>query len=97
HLRDLVYTPGVNAVARGCENFNFKVRDDGGTADGGQDTDQSANTLTVDVTSVNDAPAGTDGSVTILEDGSHSFAAADFGFTDPNDTPANNFAAVKIT
>src|SRR3954463_9924070 len=26
-----------------------------------------------------------------------SFAAADFGFTDPNDTPANAFAAVTIT
>ena len=97
NLGDLVFTPAGNANGLGYASFNFKVRDDGGVADGGQDTDQSANTLTVNVTSVNDAPAGTDGSVTILEDGSHSFAAADFGFTDPNDTPANNFAAVKIT
>src|SRR5437763_268541 len=56
-----------------------------------QATAQSANTLTINVTSVNDAPAGTNGSVTTLEDTAYTFKAADFGFTDPNDTPANNF------
>ncbi|HEX2135193.1 MAG TPA: VCBS domain-containing protein [Microvirga sp.] len=46
---------------------------------------------------LNDAPAGTDTTVTILEDGSHTFAAADFGFTDPNDSPANTLQSVIIT
>ena len=42
--------------------------------------------MTLAVTSVNDAPAGTDNTVTMLEDGSHTFAAAEFGFTDPIET-----------
>ncbi len=53
--------------------------------------------MTVNVTSVNDAPAGTDNTVTTLEDTAYTFTAADFGFTDPNDTPANALLAVKIT
>src|SRR5256885_9018325 len=61
--------------------------DNGGTANGGVDLDQSANTFTINVTSVNDAPAGTDNAKTINEDGTYTFAAADFGFRSANDTP----------
>ena len=43
------------------------------------------------MTSVNDAPAGTDTTVTTLEDTAHVFSAGDFGFTDPNDSPTNTF------
>src|SRR5262249_15353537 len=75
----------------------FQVQDDGGTANGGVNLDQSANTFTFNVTPVSDAPAGTDVAKTILEDGSYTFAAADFGFTDPNDSPANTFQDVIIT
>ena len=39
--------------------------------------------LNESVTAVNDAPQGVDTSKTILEDGSYTFAAADFGFSDP--------------
>ena len=46
---------------------------------------------------MNDAPAGTDNTVTTNEDTAYTFTAADFGFTDPNDTPANAFATVMIT
>jgi len=53
--------------------------------------------MTVDVTSVNDAPAGTDKAITFNEDTSYTFAAGDFGFTDPNDSPANVLYAVKVT
>src|SRR5438477_2587203 len=53
--------------------------------------------MTIDVTSVNDAPAGTDKTVTTLEDQNYTLGAADFGFNDPNDTPANSLLAVKIT
>ena len=56
-----------------------------------------ANTMTVNVTAVNDAPAGTNNTVTTLEDTQYTFTAADFGFTDPNDSPANALTAVKIT
>ena len=65
------------------------MQDDGGTANGGVDLDQTANTMTINVTSVNDAPAGTDKTVTTNEDTAYTFAARDFGFSDPNDTPAN--------
>ena len=73
------------------------MQDDGGTANGGVDLDQSPNTITVNVTSVNDAPAGADKTVTTLEDTAYTFTAADFGFSDPNDSPANSLLAVKIS
>ncbi len=52
----LVYTPVSNANGVGIDSFSFQVTDDGGTANGGQNTDQTANTITFDVASVNDAP-----------------------------------------
>src|SRR5205085_134628 len=55
------------------------------------------NAMTVNVTSVNDAPAGADNTVTTLEDTAYTFADADFGFTDPNDSPTNTLAAVMIS
>src|SRR5205807_2218838 len=93
----LVFTPALNANGSGYASFTFQVRDDGGTANGGVNLDQSPNTLTVDVTSVNDAPAGTSGSVTTNEDTGYPFLTADFGFSDPSDSPANALDAVKIT
>ncbi len=64
-------------------------------SDGAGGTDTS--TLTLTMVSANDAPAGTDNTVTITEDTAYTFSAASFGFTDPNDTPANAFQAVIIT
>jgi hypothetical protein len=65
----LVFTPAANANGAGYASFNFKVRDDGGTGNGGVDLDPAANTITVDVTSVNDAPSFTKGgNQTVLED-----------------------------
>src|SRR5436309_10304666 len=61
------------------------------------DLDPTPNTITVNVRSVNDAPSGADKTVAINEDSSYTFAAADFGFSDSNDSPANNLLAVKIT
>jgi len=58
------------------------VQDDGGTANGGVNLDPTPNTITVNVTAVNDAPAGTDKTVTAIEDTGYAFTAADFGFTD---------------
>lgn len=43
-----------------------------------------------------DAPAGTDGVVTLEEDIPYTFKASDFGFTDPDDIPPNHFAAVTL-
>ena len=93
----LVFTPATNANGAPYSSFTFQVQDNGGTLNGGVNLDQSANTFTFDVTSVNDEPSGADAIRTILEDGSYTFAAADFTLTDANDSPANTLAAVQIT
>src|SRR5262249_13743591 len=93
----LTYTPPANANGTAYASFTFQVQDDGGTANGGVDLDPTPNTITINVTSVNDAPAGTDKTITILEDAPYAVASADFGFTDRNDSPANNLLNVKIT
>jgi Bacterial Ig domain/Calx-beta domain len=49
------------------------------------------------VNAANDPPAGTDNTVSTAEDTAYTFTAADFGFTDPNDSPPNTLLAVKIT
>ncbi|SFG48034.1 cadherin-like domain-containing protein [Neptunomonas qingdaonensis] len=51
----------------------------------------------ITIASVNDAPTGADNSITMDEDISHTFTAAEFGFTDANDAPADSFFAVIIT
>ena len=56
-LGRLYYTPVLDGNGVPFSSFTFQVRDDGGTGNGGQDTDQSANTVTFNVTAVNDAPA----------------------------------------
>jgi hypothetical protein len=93
----LKFTPAADASGSPYASFTFQVQDDGTTNNGGVDLDQSPNTMTINVTAVNDAPAGADKTVTINEDTSYTFATGDFGFTDPNDTPANTLSAVKIT
>ncbi|MFP3542070.1 Ig-like domain-containing protein [Rhizobium sp. SIMBA_035] len=64
-------------------------------SDGAGGTDSS--TLTLTIVPANDAPEGTDDTATIAEDTAFSFTAASFGFTDPNDTPADAMQAVIIT
>ncbi len=53
--------------------------------------------VAVAVVPVNDAPQGSDNTVTTAEDTGYIFTLGDFGFSDPNDSPANNLLAVKIT
>ena len=91
---NLRFTPAANASGTGYASFTFQVQDDGGTADGGVDLDPTPNTLTIDVTEVNDPPAGTDRTVTTLEDVPYVLTVADFGFSDPTDTPPDSLLAV---
>src|SRR5213078_312365 len=93
----LVFAPAADANGTPYASFTFQVQDNGGTANGGVDLDPTPRALTVNVTPVNDAPVGTATTVTTLEDTPYTFARADFGFTDPHDTPPNAFQAVKIT
>jgi len=91
----LTFTPAANANGNAQAAFTFQVQDNGGTASGGVDLDQSANTITFNVTSVNDAPSGTDKTVSTNEDTAYAFTTADFGFGDAAD--GNSLQAVKIT
>ena len=91
----LQFTPAANANGTGYASFTFQVQDDGGTANGGVDTDLTPRTMTVNVTSVNDAPSGANKTVTTLEDTTYVFTVGDFGFSDAAD--GNALLAVKIT
>lgn len=86
------YSPPVSG--NGSFSFTFRVRDAGGTVNGGLDTDPSPNTFTFDVSSaINRAPAGADTTLSLAEDQAYNFALADFGFADLDE---NGFAAVQI-
>ena len=89
-LHELVFTPATNANGAEYASLTFQVRDDGGTANDGIDLDPVANTLSFDVTAVNDAPvavedelASTTAGATII------YQAADLL---ENDTDADNEA-----
>src|SRR5207248_8296276 len=73
----LKFCPAANANGLAYASFTFQVQDDGATGGLNQNLDQSANTMTVNVTSVNDAPAGTDETVTTVEEHNYTFGAAD--------------------
>ncbi|MDB5578284.1 MAG: uncharacterized protein JWR80_3460 [Bradyrhizobium sp.] len=62
----LVFLPTENGSGDGYASFTFQVRDTGGTANGGVDTDASPNTITIDVTAVNDAPPAVAASIQSL-------------------------------
>ena len=93
----LKYAPVANQNGSAYANFTFQVQDNGGVLNGGVDLDPTPNTLTINVTSVNDAPVGTAGRVAVLEDQTLTLNVANFGFTDPKDVPANGLLAVKLS
>ncbi len=61
------------------------------------DGDQRSNSVTrpLSITSINDAPSGTDATLTFLEDTTLTLSRADFGFSDILDN--NTFSAVTIS
>ena len=97
--------PAADGNGTNYGNFTFQVQDSGGTAFGGVDLDPTARLATLNVTSVSDEPAGTDGSATVNEDGKYTFstgrlrlhrsARSDPPSTDPTDPDTLN--RVKIT
>jgi trimeric autotransporter adhesin len=93
----LVYNPAANTWGAPYDSFTFQVQDNGGTSGGRVDTDPYPKTMTINVLQVNNAPIGASNTITTPVNTSYTFAAADFGFTDPNDSPPNNFLAVEIT
>ena len=66
---DLTFTPAANM--NGSATVSVTLSDDGGTANGGDDTSPTI-TFTITVTAVNDEPSLTSGGdVTVLEDSVH--------------------------
>ena len=92
-LNGMSFSPTANF--NGGAGLGFVVSDLGNSGSGGAQTANGG--LGITVNSVNDAPAGADKTVTTLEDTVYTFAASDFSVTDPNDSPANTLAGVKIT
>ena len=93
-----VYTPVTNGNGASYASFTFQVEDNGGTANGGVNTDPTPRKMTLAVTSVNDAPVGTSRKeVTTSQNTPYTFKTIDFGFSDPGDTPPNTLLAVRFT
>jgi Ca2+-binding RTX toxin-like protein len=53
---NFTFTPAANVNGLGYSSLTFQVQDNGGIANGGIDLDPSPNTLTFNITPVNDAP-----------------------------------------
>jgi VCBS repeat-containing protein len=81
------YTPVADYF--GSDSFAFTVSD----GNGGSNT----YAVSIDITPVNDAPSGTDGTVSVNEDSTYLFQPGDFGFSDSHDSPADNLLNVLIT
>jgi hypothetical protein len=90
-LSNLVYTAPADALGKGAASIQFSVIDSNGGID------NTPNMLTIDLVTQNSAPFGADNTLTILEDQSISLTAANFGFSDANDTThPNSLAALWL-
>ncbi|QDU51614.1 DUF4347 domain-containing protein [Gimesia panareensis] len=84
---NLTFTPVTNASGSSYDSFGFVVND-------GALESSPSNTMTVDVTAVNDAPTASDNTVTTSEDTPYTFTAVDFNYSD---VEGDSLASVKIT
>ena len=91
-LDGLTYTP--TAYYNGGAALIVGVDDLGNSGSGGPLSILLSQAITI--TPANSAPSGADKTVTMLEDGTYTFAVSDFGFSDAHDTPSNNLLAVQI-
>ena len=66
-----------------ADNITITVNDLGNTGSGGGGN-INLGTVNVDITPVNDRPAGADNTVSAVEDTDYVFLATDFGFSDPD-------------
>ncbi|GJE59036.1 hypothetical protein MPOCJGCO_1122 [Methylobacterium trifolii] len=97
-LSQLSYQPAANANGTGYASLTFQVVDDGGSANGGQDTDPSPNTLTFDVTPVNDPPVAVADTLPATEDTAVTFTAAQLLGNDTDiDSPNSALRIASVT
>mgnify|MGYP000085152518 CR=1 FL=1 len=85
----LDFTPTANLAGTGTASFDWTATDAGGQ------TSPTA-TYTLNITNTSDDPNGTDKTIPILSSGTHTFSAADFGFTDPDTGDALNRVQVNV-
>jgi hypothetical protein len=85
-LGDLTWAPDADANGDGLASFGFTSTDSNSITKTGK--------ITFDVTAVNDAPTAADGTITLSEDGSHTFSASDFSF---HDVDGDSLAGVIIS
>jgi hypothetical protein len=93
----LRYTPATNAVGTDYCTLKYQVQDPVGTNSAGPNTDLPPWTIVINVARVNHAPHGTSKTLNLFNKSTYTLTAADFGFSDPKDRPANTLLAVKIT
>jgi hypothetical protein len=91
-LNGLAFAPVANAT--GTARVDISIDDNGNTGTGGSGVTSASVPITL--TPVNDAPSGTPKTVTTAEDTPYVFSVIDFGFSDAQDIPANQLAAVRI-
>lgn len=70
------FQPAPDATGSPYTSFTFRLRDDGGTADGGVDLDPTPNTLAIAIQPANDAPGAADDRLAATEDVAVQIAAA---------------------
>jgi VCBS repeat-containing protein len=81
----LRFNPAANENGSPYTTFDFTVND--GDADSA-----SANTITVNVTAVNDAPTAADNTVTTIENTNYVFSTSDFNFSDVDGDSLDNIS-----
>ena len=94
---NLIYTPALNGNGSNYGNFTFQVQDNGGTENSGVDTDPSANTMTINVSAVNDAPVTVDAAISVDKNASQTFSLT---ATDPDgagDITSYNIVSIPVS
>jgi parallel beta-helix repeat protein/VCBS repeat-containing protein len=91
-LNGLTFTPDLNYW--GSAFITMTTSDLGASGAGGAQTDTDL--ATIDVLPVNDAPDGTDTTVTAIEDTPYTFTLGNFGFNDVDSIDGDMMTAVRI-
>jgi len=92
----LAYKPAADGVGDAYASFTFRNRDDGGTKSGGVDLAINSNRITFNVSPVNDAPSGSNKTLTANKTSSLILTLADFGFNDSKDPVPNALNRVQF-
>ncbi len=71
---NITHTPGENLAGTDAATVTLSINDGG--------TDTNLGSVNIDITPVNDVPTAADDTVNISYNGTHTFSASDFGFSD---------------